>query len=269
MNNLKNILPKIIETSILAGLETLKIYQKDFQIALKSDQSPLTEADIKSNAIIMETLKKYSYPIISEENELTNYTERKNWKEFWLVDPLDGTKEFIKKNDDYTINIAFVSENIPVLGVIYVPVFDTLYFGLNELGAYKLEKASEVMSRKPNLDVIIENANKLPFASAKRAYTVVTSKSHLTQKTKDFVDLLVEKHSEIEFSSRGSSLKFCLLAEGKADIYPRFGPTMEWDIAAGVAILLNSNGRIYVRDTKETLSFNKKNLLNPDFIAEC
>lgn len=253
-----------ISASIEAGIEILKIYHTDFQIEYKADESPLTTADKKANEVIMSYLSKTGIPVLSEEGRSIPYKERKNWNELWIVDPLDGTKEFIKKNDEFTVNIALVVDGIPVIGVIYIPVLDELYFGDLSMGAYKLESAS----LRFDLQDVLCNTVKLPVSEPKSYYGVVASRSHLSVETVNFIDEIKKTHEMIRVISIGSSIKLCLIAEGIADIYPRFAPTSEWDIAAGHAIVKASGGKVLqaVNSNKE-LVYNKEDLLNPWFIA--
>ena len=249
---------KINSIAQKAGDEIMRIYQQDFKIEFKKDKSPLTKADIKSNEIIVNDLK-YLYPdipILSEENKQIPYKIRQNWEYFWLIDPLDGTKEFVKKNGEFTVNIALIYKNMPVLGVIYAPALNLLYYVQKDRGAFKQEK-----NKKPQRLPIYNHTNN-------NTLKVIVSKSHYSQETKEFVNNLKNRYKKtIEFIRIGSSLKFCLIAEGKADIYPRLAPTMEWDTAAGQAIIEESKGRITKYKTKESIRYNKQNLLNPYFIA--
>ena len=242
-----------------AGDEIMKIYQQDFEVDYKKDNSPLTKADIKSNEIITESLKDLypEIPILSEENKEVPYNIRKNWEYFWLIDPLDGTKEFVKKNGEFTVNIALIHKNTPVLGIIYVPVLEILYYAKKEKGAFKKEK-----NKKPQRLPIYKHANN-------NTLKVIVSKSHYNQETKDFVNNLKNQYKKtIEFIRIGSSLKLCLIAEGKADIYPRLAPTMEWDIAAGQAIVEQAGGEVVEFKTKTPLKYNKQNLLNSYFVTK-
>ncbi|HIP13427.1 MAG TPA: 3'(2'),5'-bisphosphate nucleotidase [Arcobacter sp.] len=245
-------LEKIINIAKIAGEVIMEIYNKDFFIEYKDDNSPLTEADLKSNEIICSKLEKLypNIPILSEENREVDYNERKDWKVFWLIDPIDGTKEFIKKNGEFTVNIALVENDTPVLGVVYAPVLDEMYVAKKGLGAFK-------------------NGVKLPLVkneSPKELLHVVASKSHLSQETQKFIDNLETKR--VEQISKGSSLKLCMVAEGIADIYPRLAPTMEWDTAAAHAIVLESGKEVIQFESKEALVYNKENLLNPWFIVK-
>ena len=229
-----------------AGSEILKIYNQDFGVSFKGDNSPLTQADLIANKIICEALeKKYpNIPIISEENEKVDYEIRKNWDCFWCIDPLDGTKEFVKRNGEFTVNIALLHKNIPVLGVVYAPVLDELYSAKKGEGAYK-------------------NHIKLPLhVKPHETKIAVTSHSHIKFNIKQF---LGEKYDWIY---KGSSLKFCMVAEGSADIYPRFTPSSEWDSAAADAILRECGKFVYDFETQKPLQYNKKTFLNSSFICK-
>ncbi len=241
-----------------AGDEIMKIYQQDFEVDYKKDNSPLTKADIKSNEIITESLEDLypEIPILSEENNEVPYNIRKNWEYFWLIDPLDGTKEFVKKNGEFTVNIALIYKNMPVLGVIYASVLKILYYAQKDQGAFKQEK-----NKKPQRLPLCKHTNK-------DILKVIVSKSHFNQETKDFVDNLKNQHKKIEFINVGSSLKFCLIAEGKADIYPRLASTMEWDTAAGQSIVEQTGGKVIEFKTQKSLKYNKQNHLNPYFVTK-
>ena len=243
-----------------AGDAIMEVYKRDFSVETKDDNSPLTEADKKSNEVILTGLKeKYpTIPFISEENKLTPYSERKDWKTFWLIDPLDGTKEFIKKNGEFTVNIALIENGIPVVGVVYVPAQNKTYYGVKGEGSFKLE------GRNAQPASIL---NKQHY-STKNKVVVVGSRSHLDENTLAFVEQLKAEGKEVEFNSSGSSLKFCLVAEGKADVYPRFAPTMEWDTGAAQAVVLYAGKNVFDRNTGQPLKYNKENLLNPFFIVE-
>ncbi len=267
MTDISKLLKIAVEASIYAGEEILKVYESDdFQIVSKADNSPLTLADKNAHNKIMSFLKKTEIPVLSEEGQHLPYKERKKWKCFWLVDPLDGTKEFIKRNGEFTVNIALIKKQIPVAGVIYVPVTKTLYFADIESGAFKID---EIPSKEyENMTELIKYAHKLPLPEKNRPYTVVGSRSHMNDETKTYFNKLKKEYGDIEIISRGSSLKLCMIAEGKADIYPRFGPTMEWDTAAGHAIVSAAGGTVTkINDT--LLLYNKENLLNPFFKAKC
>lgn len=260
-----------IKASIYAGEEILKIYETaDFQVEKKADNSPLTIADKKSHNKIMEFLEKLEIPILSEEGKNIPYETRKNWSQFWLIDPLDGTKEFIKRNGEFTVNIALIKKNTPIAGVIYVPVTKELYFSHKEIGAFKIEKIDSRTFEKCqtiNNCLTLSTCYKLPKSQSSK-FTAVGSRSHMSPETQEYFDKLKAKHGEIEIISKGSSLKICMVAEGKADVYPRFGPTMEWDTAAGHAIALGANCKVTIANTSNPLIYNKENLLNPFFIVE-
>ena len=268
---------KLILTTILAakraGEAILEVYDSDFAVEHKDDKSPLTLADKKSNEIIENVLEQTitvnnsTVPILSEEGKETQYDERKKWEYFWLVDPLDGTKEFVKRNGEFTVNIALIHKHKPVLGIIYIPVKDVFYFAAINFGAYKLEN-SGILTENLSIEELIDKSQKLPLNSNdKTTLTVIGSRSHTSEEFTEFVKQLNQKHENVEFISSGSSLKLCLVAEGKADVYPRFGPTMEWDTAAGQAIVEQAKGTVMEAETNEPLNYNKSNLLNPFFIV--
>jgi 3'(2'), 5'-bisphosphate nucleotidase len=233
-----------------AGEKILDIYNhaSDFEIEKKGDDSPLTLADRVSHAYIVEELKKLdpSIPVLSEEGRNIPYEERKKWNRFWCVDPLDGTKEFIKRNGEFTVNIALIEDHQPVLGVIYVPVLNWMYVGQIDGQAFKIDEHGE------KFELSVRNTD---FSDL----TAVQSRSHSTDAERELYEKIGVKNS----ISRGSSLKFCMVAEGKADIYYRSGPTMEWDTAAGHAILLAAGGMIF----HNALTYNKPDLRNGGFIA--
>lgn len=253
----------LIEAALKAGEEILKVYAKDFEVETKSDESPLTEADRNSHLAIVSILEQTGLPILSEEGKHMDYHDRKNWNQFWLVDPLDGTKEFVKKNGEFTVNIALVEDGLPVYGVIYAPVLRKLYIGNVGVEAWMAENVEP----KSSLDQILEGKILMPKSKAAEPYIVVASRSHFSPETQAFVDELKKEKGEIDFTSMGSSLKICLVAEGVADIYPRFGPTMEWDTAAGHAIAKAAGKLVIDQTTKQEMRYNKENLLNNWFIV--
>jgi 3'(2'), 5'-bisphosphate nucleotidase len=246
----------IIEIANLAGKAILEIYQKDFSVEYKDDKSPLTEADKVSNEIIVDALKELTpeIPIISEENKLIEYEVRKSWKKCWLVDPIDGTKEFIKKNGEFTINIALIENGNPILSVVGVPAQNIIFYAEHGKGAFKIENniTTKLMATTVSEDTI----------------RIVGSRSHQTPELIAFVEEQKEKYPNVEFVAAGSSLKFCLIADGKADIYPRLGPTMEWDTAAGHLVATEAGTEVVIWNTKSKLTYNKENLLNPFFIVK-
>lgn len=248
MKNMISLLNNIITLAEKAGKETLKFYDLGFTVDYKSDDSPLTQADLASNAIIMKGLQELTpeIPVISEESGIASWEERKDWQKFWLVDPLDGTKEFVKKNGEFTINIALIESGKPVLGVIYVPVKEWFYYALKGMGSFKRIAGNEtrIRSKKITIDE--------PLA-------VVESRSHPSAELEEFLTKIKIK----ERVKVGSSLKICLVAEGRADIYPRLSPTMEWDVAAGDAIFRYSGED---RELESGIIYNKPELRNYNFI---
>lgn len=251
-----------LAASIEAGKAILEIYNTDFDVQKKEDKSPLTEADLRSHNVIKKALNEFDIPVLSEEGKSIDYSDRKNWKELWIVDPLDGTKEFVKRNGEFTVNIALAKNSIPVLGIIYIPVTETLYFAEETIGAFKI-KSPQTTDYKE----LINLADKLPLNQSKDAFTMVGSRSHMSDETTNYMNSLKEKHGEVEIISCGSSIKLCMVAEGRADVYPRFAPTMEWDTAAGHAICRAAECEVIRHDTGEALTYNKENLLNPWFIV--
>jgi 3'(2'), 5'-bisphosphate nucleotidase len=265
-------LVEAIRAAIMAGQAILEVYRTDFQVQDKADHTPLTLADQRSHRIISAALKPLGLPLLSEEGREIPWQTRSAWDTLWVVDPLDGTKEFIKRNDEFTVNIALVENRTPVLGVIYVPVAGTLYFALREMGAFKLTgfgRGGDARLDDPAaLAALLQDARRLPLAGTPGAvFTIAGSRSHGTGELARFVEDQRRRHAAIEFISAGSSLKFCLVAEGKADIYPRFGPTSEWDTAAGQAIVSASGGSVVDQETGRPLAYNKQDLLNPWFLA--
>ncbi len=251
-----------------ASSKVLSVYNsQDYGILTKEDKTPLTIADRKSHNLIFNHLRKIApqIPILSEEGRNIPYEERVKWHLFWLIDPLDGTKEFIKKNGEFTINIALIEETSPVLGVVAVPVRDEIYFGIAGKGAYKVKDISKVNIE--NEEVLFMVAKKLPLSCFREKIVVVGSRSHKDEKTDSYIQTL-KNLNDIEVIHVGSSYKLCYLAEGLADVYPRFGTTMEWDIAAGHIILKEAGGIIYDAITMRELVYNKPCLENPPFIAE-
>ena len=258
MHDIAGLIDLAKAAAIEAGEAILKIYASgDFGVEMKSDQSPLTLADKAAHSIIASHLGKTGLPILSEEGSSIAYEDRKNWDYFWLVDPLDGTKEFVKKTGEFTVNIALMRSGIPVAGVVYAPCIDVLYYGSRENGVYKIDKGKQIQLSFVSQKRTIEQLRQ------KEKITIVASKSHMNDETKNFID---QFHNP-ELSSMGSSLKLMLLAEGAADIYPRLAPTMEWDTAAGDALLRSLNFGVYQTDLQTELLYNKENLLNPSFIA--
>jgi len=265
-----------IDASVHAGRVILEVYHTDFEVENKADTSPLTLADRRSHELIKARLSPHGVPIISEEGRHIPYETRRNWSLLWIVDPLDGTKEFVKRNGEFTVNIALIEGQRPVLGAVYAPVLDCLYFGSRELGAFKLVDATrqfffvqEQASLEHRFGMLMAAAAKLPLVQkSDRSYTVVGSRSHATPELEQFVERKREEMGEVEFIAAGSSLKICLVAEGAADVYPRMGPTMEWDTAAGQSVAECAGARVYGHGDGTPLVYNKPDLLNPWFVVE-
>lgn len=264
---------KLAETAVIAALRgggrIMSVYcdpDADFQIERKADNSPLTIADRKADEAIGALLKPTGVPILSEEVAAAPYEERAAWRRLWIVDPLDGTKEFIGRRDDFTVNIALVEDGVPVLGVVYLPVFKTLYFALRGVGSFRVSGIEPHESL--TIGELSARGERLPLPGGSRPYTCVASVSHMNDLTRLFLDTLRERHPDLETVSRGSSIKICLVAEGSADIYPRLAPTMEWDTAAGHAVALMAGCNVFETDRKTPLRYNKPELTNPQFIVE-
>ena len=241
-----------------AGKAILEVYEKEFDVQTKADSSPLTQADLRSHTIITARLRELypEVPVLSEESaDDSPYEVRQHWKQCWLVDPLDGTKEFIKRNGQFTINIALIQGSKPVAGIVYAPALDLLYYGDEEDGAFKVTGGQ---------------ASRLPVSTARQsnALVIVGSLSHSTPELEAFVAEQRRKHGNVEFIGMGSALKICLVAEGKADLYPRLGPTMEWDSAAAHAVANAAGRKVFQFGTEEELVYNKPNLLNPSFLVQ-
>lgn len=251
--DLQELLPRVKQVAVEAGEAILQVYHStDFEIQAKSDNSPLTLADQKANDLIVKVLEETNLPILSEEGRDIPYSERKDWEYFWLVDPLDGTKEFIKKNGEFTVNIALIHKNLPVLGVIHAPVLHETFWASKGNGAFFESKEQTATQMKAT-----------EFSFGQEHLKVVGSRSHSTPKTEEYLS----RFRSYEMYSMGSSLKFMLLAKGEAHLYPRTGPTMEWDTGAAHIILKESGGEIVSFDSGEPLAYNKENLLNPEFLA--
>ena len=276
MDNRPILLFSAITSALAAGREILDVYDTaDLGVEKKADQSPLTRADRRSHDIIKAALNRFDIPQLSEEGRDIPFAERSAWPRMWIIDPLDGTKEFIKRNGEFTVNIALAENGRPTMGVIYVPVADTLYFAEADLGAYKCENAATHRiggSEKADiadLNQLIDISVRMPIPQdPERPFTIMGSRSHATPELTAYVEAMRRKHDPLDFISAGSSLKICRVAEGRADVYPRLGPTMEWDTAAGQAIATASGAYVVRHDDGQPLSYNKENLLNPWFIVE-
>ncbi|EDP71452.1 CysQ, sulfite synthesis pathway protein [Flavobacteriales bacterium ALC-1] len=260
---------KNLETAIIAALEAgkviLDVYRSDdFEIELKGDDSPLTKADLASHNVIMSYLKETNIPVLSEEGRSISYNDRKEWGQLWIVDPIDGTKEFIKRNGEFTVNIALVENQKTILGVIFVPVSGDLYFSTKDSGSYKVTVNLEDYS----IDSLLNLGEKLPLRREDKTFTIVASRSHMSPETETYVNEMRQKHGTVNLISKGSSLKLCMVAEGQADCYPRFAPTMEWDTAAGQAICEHAGFKVIDCSTNEVMLYNRKALLNNWFLVK-
>ena len=260
-----------IDAALKAGEKILSIYDdpaSDFEIERKADNSPLTIADRKAHEAIVTILNDTPFPVLSEEGKHLDYEVRRKWDTLWIVDPLDGTKEFIKHNGEFTVNIALVQNSVPVLGVIYVPVKRVLYFAVEGIGAYKCSGIVAPVGKGTTLQQMIKESELMPLEDVRDHFIVVASRSHLSPETETYIADLKKKRGSVELISSGSSIKICLVAEGSADVYPRFAPTMEWDTAAGHAIARAAGMEVYQAGKDEPLRYNKEDLLNPWFIVE-
>ena len=261
---IKQLLNTAITATLEAGKAILEIYHSGaFDIEIKGDNSPLTKADTASHNVIMSFLTKTNIPVLSEEGKAIPYEERKNWKQLWIVDPIDGTKEFIKRNGEFTVNIALIENQKTQIGVIFVPVTGELYFSSKEMGAFKVGVNLESF----DVDSLIEKASKIPFERDDKTFTIVASRSHMSPETETYVQEMRDIHGAVNLISKGSSLKLCMVAEGQADCYPRFAPTMEWDTAAGQAICEHAGFQVIDWSTKENMLYNREELLNAWFLV--
>lgn len=269
MTDYSNYLYVAIRAAVDAGRCVMDVYKgtdAGFEIEMKADHSPLTKADRAAHTLITGVLSATPFPILSEEGKDIPYSEREKWQTLWMVDPLDGTKEFIKRNGEFTVNIALIENHVPVLGVIYVPVRKDLYFGSDTHGAFKASGIDYM--RQPSLEEVKEKSVRLPNAIAHQGVVVVASRSHITDETIKYIDNIRKQGQPVTTINSGSSLKICLVAEGTADVYPRFAPTMEWDTAAGHAIARAAGCEIYHVDEKTPLRYNKQILKNQWFIVK-
>jgi 3'(2'), 5'-bisphosphate nucleotidase len=251
---------ELIALTEAAGAAILEVYQTEFDVETKSDESPLTQADLASHRTIEAGLAALTpeVPLFSEESELPPFAERSSWSRYWLVDPLDGTKEFVNRNGEFTVNIALIENGRPVLGIVGVPVRDHVYVGIEGQGAYRLSRASDEPERIELSGRAMDEATPL---------VVVASRSHGGERLEQYLDSLAKTYGSVDRTPVGSSLKLCILAEGEADLYPRLGPTSEWDIAAAHAVLAAAGGDVWAADGS-LLTYNaKESVLNPEFFA--
>ena len=260
--------PNHLITAITATLEASKaildIYHSGaFDIEIKGDNSPLTKADTASHNIIMSYLESTDIPVLSEEGRDIPIRSVRLGSQLWIVDPIDGTKEFIKRNGEFTVNIALIENQKPIIGVIFVPVTGELYFSSKELGAYKVK----VHLEDYDVDALLSKGNKLPLQREDKTFTIVASRSHMSAETGEYIQQMRDIHGEVKLISKGSSLKLCMVAEGAADCYPRFAPTMEWDTAAGQAVCEHAGFEVIDWETKKSMLYNREELLNNWFLV--
>lgn len=246
----RDLLPEVVAIADAASEQVLHIYRTDFSVEYKDDESPITAADLVSHRIIAEGLRQLTpdFPVLSEESAHAPWPQRRNWHRFWLVDPVDGTKEFTLRTDEFTVNIALVEYGEPVLGVVTAPALSEAFWGAKGEGAWKRERDGRVR----RISVVVPAATR----------RVVASKSHMNDATREFITTL----GNHELVQAGSSLKFCRIAEGKADIYPRLAPTCEWDTGAAHAVLAAAGGKVETLD-RQPLRYGKEDVLNPHFVA--
>ncbi len=243
----------LIKIALEAGTEIMKYYMSNVKTCYKEDDSPITLADIAANKIIIDYLDKTGIPVISEESENANYEIRKNYQEFWLVDPIDGTKQFINNDPEFTVNIARIVNNSVYEGIVYAPAKSLVYYGNINFGAIRI-------------NTLKSTEESLPCESTENI-TLVASKSHLNEETKSFIKSFLEQHPQAKILHTGSSLKLCKVAEGSADIYPRLGAINEWDIAAGHAVLKAAGGDLYKMLTGNIINYNTQSFKTPDFVG--
>ncbi|HWS01471.1 MAG TPA: 3'(2'),5'-bisphosphate nucleotidase CysQ [Prolixibacteraceae bacterium] len=259
-NTIQELMEIALHAAVKAGVSILDVYYgSDFGLGFKSDHSPITIADKRAHKIISDCLSVTDIPVLSEEGKSIAFAERENWEIFWLVDPLDGTKEFVKRNDEFTVNIALIKGNSPIGGVVYVPVTRTVYWADGQ------ESFKATVDDKKE---VLSSIQRLPLTLTRKNFVIAGSRTHMSPETETYIQSVDTKGKTIEMRSQGSSLKICMVAEGQADIYPRLGPTMEWDTAAGHAVVKYAGKNIYQVENNEPLIYNKQNLLNPWFIVK-
>lgn len=247
------LLEQVLNIACHAGEKIMDIYRSgDFQVRLKSDQSPLTDADMSAHQEIHNALTRLTpqIPQLSEESDNITWEQRKSWRHYWLIDPLDGTKEFVHQRDEFTVNIALIEDGVAILGIVYAPALKTAWYAAKSVGAFKKVIGEEATPIKTN-----------PWSNG--TWKIVGSRSHSNEATENFIDCL----GETELISMGSSIKLCLVAEGSAHIYPRLGPTSEWDTAAAQCVVETAGGHV-IDEKLNRLTYNQKpTLLNPHFIV--
>lgn len=276
MSDIPSLLDQAMAAAFAAGREIMDVYSRPIDVELKDDRSPLTEADKRAHAAIAKALAGTGLPLLSEEGKTLPTPERQAWTRYWLVDPLDGTKEFIKRNGEFTVNIALMERDAeplgplgshrPVGGVLYAPAKDILYWGWKDGGAYRLSGATTLEGKTAY--ELAAGAERLPMANNRKTFTIVASRSHASPDTDAYIQRMEQLHGTVETVSMGSALKICLVAEGAADAYPRYAPTMEWDTAAGQAIAEAAGKQLLDVSTGAPMRYNKNDLLNQWFIVQ-
>lgn len=264
------LLQMAIRAALLAGDEILAIYQSDFKVNFKSDATPVTQADQAASQRIIQELAHSNIPVLSEEGEHFPYSQREKWSHIWIVDPLDGTKEFVKRNGEFTVNIALVENGKPIIGVIYSPVFRHLYYAMKNFGSFKVNgrDVNELMAgENPDVASLMSAAIKLPSQQLPKVYTIVASRSHLSKEVSQRIKRAELSKGQCNVVNTGSSIKFCWLAEGLAHEYPRYGNTMEWDTAAGQCIVEQAGGKVIDQTSAAPIVYNREVLTNNNFIA--
>ncbi len=269
IDRIQALLLPAINAALRAGDEIAKVYQTDFSVEYKADHSPLTQADKMAHQVIVAELAPFLIPVLSEEGGIIPFSERAGLDLLWIVDPLDGTKEFIKKNGEFTVNIALIKDHSPVLGIIFQPVAGLLYFGCTGMGSYRIKDIISGFHVPQTVKALTSISQALPLPGTKDALVVCSSRSHLNTETIAYLnELKMSEGREITFLQIGSSLKFCRVAEGMADVYPRFSPSMEWDTAAGQAIAEQAGAQVLDCTTGMPLIYNREVLLNPSFLVQ-
>ena len=275
-HHLEELLGNALLASLIAGDAVRQVYNSGFKVSYKNDKTPLTEADQRSHEILAGRLGK-DIPLLSEEGRDAAFEERRNWELYWLIDPLDGTKEFVKRNGEFTVNVALMEGEKPVAGIVYLPAKKCLFFGARWLGAFRVDSAdideieASIQSKSYSvLDQALSRAVRLPLSLPEEKslrIKIVQSITHVTPEEANFINKLKTRFDRIDTSSAGSSLKLCVVAEGSADLYPRFGPTMEWDTAAGQCVAEAAGCEVIDLAQGKPLAYNKPVLRNSSFLV--
>ncbi|HAH58175.1 MAG: 3'(2'),5'-bisphosphate nucleotidase CysQ [Lentimicrobium sp.] len=257
-----------IDAAIKAGAAIAAIYNRDFEVSYKPDQSPLTDADLASHNCIKSLLAESGLPLLSEEENAPSWSIRRSWSRYWLIDPLDGTKEFVKRNGEFTVNIALIEDGFPLFGVIFIPAGSQLYFGGQQMGSYRfILEDEEPLIKKTTFHDWLDASLKLPVVPKSKDTWIMLSSSHFSNKAETWLKRIKNHFSSVKTINVGSSIKFCRMAEGMVQLYPRFSPTMQWDTAAGQAIAEGAGMSVVSYPGKKRLSYHRDTLLNPEFIV--